>query len=434
MGKYNSGMYYNKKGPDGGLIYNYGEIVIYVSVSEIAKIAESVRLSARSTKREQIAVNDTINLVGTPKLDDYFHSDDTDDILLKGLIPIIENIEIQDAVIDVLNMLGVKDTAKMVDEAILFYNALQAEEISLSDTTTIENIAELADSFGLSDLSDLISHLSVPDNFWALDKNPRMAISDFYIGEDTDYNNGYRWLQPFNLMVHEPDTQIQVMPSSESDYIDVPGVDGSIIQNTVYKNRFFTIVGYSLQGMTQAQKDNLQQEICEVLDSTKDGYKKLTNQRTETTFNVKYSGQAEFSEAPTWLKASIPLEVKPYGQKLFPIEIEGDGLIVNDGDKELGIIVTISSGCVNPYFRIGTYEYLWSGTVPSNNSLVVDFEDTTCYLVDAFGVKYNALDKLTKAKWITVPKKTSMAFTCMNTSTKEHSKVEYSPFVLWKKL
>ncbi len=435
MGYYNSGIMYNLSGADGGLIYNGGAIVIYVNIADSLKVQEEeVPVIVKLIIKEYTQISDAISLLGKPVANDWFGmSDDKEEVSLRGLIPVLDNLNVSDDFINGICKLIVTDTStKIVDELSLLAYYEMEEEIDFEDYATTKSLAELADSLNLSEIASLLGQLTVKDTYYAQDEDSRISVSDFYVGDADGLDDGWRYLTPFDLIINEGTSSFQVMPQTESTYTDLPTVDGSVITDTIYKNRFFNIVGYSQQGLTETQKDDLQQQIVSLLNSTKSDFKQMTIERTGTVFDVKYSGTAEFSEAPSWVKATLPFEVKPYGRKNFPETFTGTGLIYNTGDKDIGVICIISSGCVTPYFSIGGIEYKWTDTVPDNQTLYIDFENQTCYLEDAFGVKYQALDRLEKTQWVSIASGYSAELNCLNTSTASHISTEYYIYVLWK--
>ena len=219
-------------------------------------------------------------------------------------------------------------------------------------------------------------------------------ITDYLIGKFDNAYNAYDWFYPFNMKVDWNNSDFQVMPQSESDYIEMPDVDGDIPENTTYKNRAFNVVLYSDQGLSVTQKEELKSSIAKILDGTKNKYKRLTLQPKETYFDVKYSGQASVSEGPSFVKATIPFDVKPYGHPFFTQTVTGTGKVTNNGLKPAGPIIKISGSVNNPSFSVGDQSYTWNGTVPAGSLLIVNFDSELCYLQNSSGVKENAITKL----------------------------------------
>ena len=326
-------------------------------------------------------------------------------------IEIYEQVNARESAYNIAALLYVLDSSKTVDD---FNNIValikESENYKLNESVKNEAIYKITDSYKASDLSSLRTLIAQYDKFSANDRTPVTAVSDFVIGKVDGLDNAYDWITPFNLKVDWVNSSIQVAPQTESSYIEMPGVDGSLVEYTVYKNRMFSIMAYSQQGMTVYEKEMLKKEIGRILDSTKNETKKLTFQSPSISFDAKYSGAADISEGPSFVRATIPLETSPYGYPLFDNETYGSGLIKNGGCADVGCVHKISSGAVNPSFTLGEIKYTWNGTVSSGYTLVINHEDYSCYLEDANGNKTNALTKLT-GEFQKIPKESSVALT-----------------------
>lgn len=218
--------------------------------------------------------------------------------------------------------------------------------------------------------------------------------TDFIIGAVGEQDTAYDWFTPLDMIVHWDSSQFQIMPQSESDYIEMPNVDGSIPENTTYTNRNFNIVLYSRDGLTIQEKYELKKRIVELLDSTKNQYKRLSLQPSENYFDVKYSGSPDIKEGPSFVKATLPFEVKPYGHPFFTQTVTGSGTLTNNGLKTSGPIIKIKGRAENPSFNFGGTTYTWNGTLALDDTLVIDNDSMLCYVVSESGRKTNGLAKL----------------------------------------
>lgn len=222
---------------------------------------------------------------------------------------------------------------------------------------------------------------------------------EFSIGSSSQYDSAYDWFLPLPMRVDWSSTSLQVMPTSESEYTDMPNVDGTMIGNTTYKNRSFNFVLYSNDGLSDNEKNDLKEKIVKILDGTKGGFKKLSIPPSDHYFDVKYSGSASIQDGPSFIKATLPFEVKPYSHPMFQQKITGQGTLTNGGLKDCGLFVEISGPVSNPSFRVSvsgakTYSVAYSGDISSGSKLVIDNESMLCYSVDQNGVKKNEITKL----------------------------------------
>lgn len=410
--KYNHRKKYNVNLFKDGLGYNGITPKKIIEIYDTFKFSEGeIILTAQIFNRDDFKVSDAINFFALFKHSDEFNL--TDEEKLFALYSFNETLKLSDkkfvtAFFEILDKFNVLESN--LDLSVFFD---KKDNFNLSESTfNLVNIKQ-NDIIKINDDKEVLALLSLLDKFYMKDKDPDKAISDFIVGVQDDKDNAYDWLLPFDLIVDWRSSSLQIMPQSESDYIDQPYMDGSIIENTTYKNRSFNFVGYSELGLTIAEKEELKRDIARILDSTKKHSKKLTFQRSSTSFDVKYSGSAVIEEAPSFIKATIPFECSPYGYPLFEQEVEGSGLLVNNGDKESGCVHYIYGAITNPSFKLGQITYKWNGTVPLGSTLVINHNDYTCYLMDKHGNKTNAITKLTGA-FQSIPAKQSVNITAYN--------------------
>lgn len=398
MANWNSGAIFNAKGGEGGFSWNSKEYILILNLSEVIHVKETLSsVLARLVLAEKgLAVYDAIlNAALFDKLTEEIQLDDKVSISL--LFKLADQIGLKDEISDLAVLAYLHDRMDIVEEIQILAQLVAEDKFSLQDDTSIEAFLKTLDDFGLTELEQsILAYIETHDSFGLTDHEPRQAISDFLIGAIEDDDRAYDWLIPFNMKVDWGNTKIQVMPEAEITSIEMPGIDGSIVADTVYKDRLFSIVAFSEDGMTLQQKEDLKARITQILDSTKHKTKKLTVQARGTTFDVKYEGQADIQSGPSFVKGTIPLQVTPYGYSMFPYELYGSGLVDNaNGDTMMRPKHTISGPITNPSFKLGTVTYTWNGTVPAETSLVINHDKYTCYTIDNFGKKKNVLAQLT---------------------------------------
>lgn len=423
-------MNYNKESSyNNNVYYNSSLISIFINVSETIRASDSSPyLIAVSILNDGISIKDFIyNYVLLNKTESFNLNDALE---YKAIFELMDQLGMKESFVEVLVFLLLSDSQELLDE-IRLLNALinKEENLNVYDYTDINAIIKLAESNGITDIEKIFALILENDRIGLIDREPRRAISDFIIGKSDDFDPAYDWIFPFDMKVDWRNSNIQIMPQAESSYIDMPGVDGSIIENTIYKNRLFSIVAFSELGLTIAEKEEMKRDIAQILDATKNNPKKLTFQNSETSFDIIYSGSAEISEGPSYVKATIPLEAGPYGYPLFEQEVFGTGLLVNDGDLDVGCVHKISAGAINPSFQLGNITYTWSGTVPEDSTLVIDHNNYTCYIETVEGNRTNEIDKLT-GEFQTIPRGSSMAITALG-DTGEYLLTVLKEKIIW---
>lgn len=432
MAFWNSGAIFNRQGKEAGFSWNSNKYLFIVQLHETLRANDRIssQLAMYILNDRSLQVYDTLlNFVFFDKMVERFSMDDKFSISL--LFDLTEKIGIKDEISDLAVLAFLHEKLNVIEEIQILAQLLVDDKFDADDVTSVEAFLAVLDDFGLEDLREsILSLLEIHDSFGLTDHEPRQAISDFMIGAIDQDDRAYDWLIPFNMRVDWKGTKIQVMPEAELTSIEMPGSDGSIIEDTVYKDRLFSIVAFSEDGMTLHQKEDLKARITQILDSTKHQTKKLTVQARGTMFDVKYDGQATIESGPSYVKATVPLRTPPYGMSMFPYELYGSGLVSNiDGDTFLRPRHTITGPITNPSFKLGEITYIWNGTVPEGTSLVINHDKFTCYLIDNLGRKSNALAKLT-GEFQKIDAGKSVALVA-DSNTEGHILTEWNTPVLW---
>lgn len=426
---YNTGKKYNFPSTNGGLVYNSTKIQVLIRLFDVFYSKESsIKLAAQRLITEKITASDLVQLLVLHSKDEELQSYDM--MEFSALLSLVENQPVSDYFYKVFVLLKLSEKQNILDQIYQLDAILKTtDKINAKDESLLNALFNLADEYSLNEAKELIALIQKYENVPITDREPRKAISDFLIGLQDGYDGAYDWIFPFEMKVDWRNSSIQVMPQTESSYIDEPGVDGSIVEDTIYKNRMFSIVAFSELGLTTYEKEQLKRDITQILDSTKNNPKKLTFQASSTAFDVQYSGGADIQSGPSYIKATIPFEASPYGYPLFEKELLGSGLLVNDGDADSGCVHYISSGAVNPQFQLGTITYKWSGTVPSDTTLVIDQNNLTCYLETVAGQRTNAVSSLT-GEFQAIPKHSSLVLTA-TASTEPYIRTVLQEKILW---
>ena len=431
MADYNQNQLYNSGNSIGGLLYNSSSYTKILNIREsLSAIESNPSIQSNIYILEKGRIQEIFSLYVLSKINQGIKFSEENKHF--AIISISDQTSAKDLIDDLFVLAKISENYKLEEEINnVSVIASFLEEFKSSDQINIDVLIDILQRFDLTELYKLAVETKLFESAYMVDFSPRSAISDFLIGKVDELDQAYDWIIPFEMKVDWRNTTLQVMPQTESEYIDIPGVDGSLIENTTYKNRIFNIVAYSQEGLTITEKEDLKSEIARILDSTKNKSKKFTIQNADISFDVKYSGSAEIAEGPSFVKATIPFETSPYAYPLFDTEIYGSGLMVNNGDSNSGFVNIISSGCVNPSFRIGTIDYSWEGTVPEGYKLYIDHNNYTCYLENNLGDRINAISKLT-GEFQVVPANSSVAITASENTT-EYLYTVLKEKLLWKR-
>lgn len=427
--EYNNNFVYNNSISLGGATYNSAYIEVLVSLFETIKFLEpDIKIVALKLVTENVSLQDFMNWFVLQGQNDQFHLEDANKHF--ALFDLIDNQYAEDVLSGIIVSMFIMDNQTAIDEIKKVEAIVSAQDkFDYFDEYKIEALVNISDQYGLEEAKKIFAYISQFEPTRVTDKEPKKAVSDFIIGNIDGYDGAYDWIIPFDMKVNWQESSIQIMPQTESSYIQQPGMDGEIVEDTVYKNRLFSIVAFSELGLSVYEKEQLKRDITRVLDATKQDAKRLTFLSSDTSFDVKYSGSADIREGPSFVKATIPFESSPYGYPLFEREVYGTGLLVNDGDADVGCVHKISSGAVNPSFQLGSITYSWEGTVPDNTTLVIDHNNYTCYLETVEGTRTNAIMNLT-GEFQVIPKSTSVAITAFG-NTGNYITTTLQEKILW---
>lgn len=411
MANWNSGYIFNARAEHGGFFWNGAAYVLLLRLNEVLRFNDKI-----TQNLARLVLLDKMNLVEESLIQTaLFKEKDmvyiSDDMTYYALFETTDKLGITDDFSALLVLAALNDKVNIIDQARMLAAKIETDEIfKANDEITLKSFVDTIDKFGLSDLSKVAQAIFRSyDAFGMTDAEPKQAVSDFVVGVIDDYDNAYDWILPFGMKVDWEQSTMNIMPEASLTTIEMPGIDGSIIEDTVYKDRLFQIVAFSEQGLTIQQKEDLKSKITEILNVTKHNTKKLTIQTRSASFDVKYDGQAIVKEGPSYVKATIPFRTPPYGYDMFDNEVVGNGLISNSGVIATGVKHTIIGPVTNPSFTLGERSYSWSGTVPSGSKLIIDHGMMTCYIENQNGVKTNALSKLS-GTFYKIPANTSVVF------------------------
>lgn len=429
MANYNSGKKYNFSARESGFNYNSAVFMVTLRLTEPLIMKDSVKLQSVN-----ILASEQINLIVEYLLNTKFALSDTAIIkelkyLFSSDFYVSDNFNINDNALKVAIAIALSDQFSSDEKIKLISELFSVDNIKIIEKSEIEAYLNGIDECNIIDLSPILNaNIYGKEILNLTDKDPKKSISDFYITKSDD--GVYDMIMPFDLIVDYSMTHIGFMPECVDTSTEMEGVDGEIVQDSVYKSRIFDIFAVTLDGLTIQQKSEIKKNISYILDSIKKNTKKLTFADHETSFDVKYSGLADITtDGPGWLRFEIPLKsASAYGHKEFSKDLLGSGLLVNDGDKTVGALHKITGECINPTFSIGGTLMTWNGTVQEGETLYIDTDNYTCYLIDKNNVKHNAM-KNYNGNFPRIP--IGSIVLDANIGTEEHLYTEWRELVLY---
>lgn len=429
MANYNSKRRYNFSPNKLGLKYNSAPYMLTVRFIEPLNFLDEVKLLS-----SLFFSSDILNLNDKTKLESDYNLIDINSVKdieykLKSEYNLDDDFGFLSESIKFLVYFLINDKITISEKLKLISEVFSTDNISIIEKNDLNVFLQSSDKYKTIDLSpELNAAFRQFDIMNVTDKEPKYAISDFYVTRSED--GLYDVILPFDLIVDYSMTHIGFMPECQDSTIEMEGVDGEIVQNSTYKSRLFDIFAVTVDGLNRLQKAQIKKDIAQILNSVKTQTKKITFADNETSFDVKYSGLADVTtEAPSWLRFEIPLKSSSsYGYKEFIKDLYGSGLITNDGDKSIGAVHKITGQCVNPTFYVNNTLMTWKGTVKSGETLYIDTDNYTCYIVDSNGKRINAM-KNYNGNFPRIP--IGSVVLSANPSTEDHIYTQWRELVLY---
>lgn len=193
---------------------------------------------------------------------------------------------------------------------------------------------------------------------------------DFFVDENNI-------LQPLGLFV-TGDSRYELLPSTRDNTEEIPGVHGEYDFGSEFKARLLELDVVTPEGLNPTEKKRLSRLYAKYLNPTK-GYKSLVFfDDIEKRYMVKYSGKIDPTNHPTWFQFIIPFKMgNPFIIGSFEKTLVGNGVIVNEGTEENGLIIEVNGPDTNPLLTIGTAILSYTGIIASGEKLVIDTANGT---------------------------------------------------------
>lgn len=472
---FNSGGMFNQDAGHNGFFWNGAEYKMIVNIREVLNADDKI-----SEVLATLILNDSFSAV-YDSIASFALYDVYDNILAKDdsttsiLCELMDSFGLKDDFTDLIVLAFLNEDFKLIEDAKMVAALLQSDDNFLAkDDMDIHAFYDLLEQFNMKDFEAFVKVIhSIHESFEMTDSEPepKLAQSDWLIGVygsqsittrnaqsgnllgqngvirnivnggDDNFSSkrsyttipkldpAYDYLLPFGLKIDWGSSSLQIVPPAENVTVEVPNVDGSMILDTVYKDRLFEIVGYSEQNLTVQQKEDLKRKIANILASTKNESKKLTIQSRDISFDVRYSGEIEFKEANSWIRCKIPLLASVYGYSQFEETVVGSGNVKNDGSVDIGVRHIIHGPYTNPSFVMGAESYSWTGYIPQGSYLTIDHDMKSVWMTDDTGKRTNQLAKFS-GNFQKIPPETSVVVTA-NSSLNQLLVTQWKNKLLW---
>ena len=186
-------------------------------------------------------------------------------------------------------------------------------------------------------------------------------------------------LQPLNVKVMR-DSSIDLMPEPKADTDTIPGRHGEIYFGSKLGARAIELKVLA-SDFTAEEREDLKHTMAAYLSPIGDAKALVFADDLEKQYMVKYAGKIDPTQYPTWLQFVIPFKsALSYILGSFEEIQIGSGTITNAGNEETPLTIEIAGPVTNPSITIGTYTLIYTGTIDSGSTLIIDVEAMTVKL------------------------------------------------------
>lgn len=243
------------------------------------------------------------------------------------------------------------------------------------DTMTITNtLSTIVETGHGTDALLLVANVLVADSGSGTDSigEPKKYPASKYFLVTTD-----QILQPLGVRVLG-DSREDLMPEAEDISEEIPGRHKELSFGSKLKARPLELHVATPDGLSPLEKKQFQRK-CAMYLNPMAGTKKLIYQDDEgIEYEVKYVGKIPLTGHPSWFDFVIPLKLAdPFAYDNDPSILIGSGTLINSGTFETGVIVEIQGPDANPSITIGDEVLAYTGTINSDQTLVIDTEKMT---------------------------------------------------------
>ena len=187
-------------------------------------------------------------------------------------------------------------------------------------------------------------------------------------------------LQPLGIQVIG-DSRKDLFPGLKEYTDSVPGKHGEVYFGSNLKSKLLELHVISEEGLTPEQKETQKRFYAKYLDATKGEKRLVFEDELGKTYKVKYAGKIDITPYPTSFEFTIPFKMaNPYITSNSDNTQSGNGTLTNAGNVETPLIISASGPLTNPSMIIGVNTLLYTGTISTGQTLVIDTENMTVEL------------------------------------------------------
>ena len=127
------------------------------------------------------------------------------------------------------------------------------------------------------------------------------------------------------------ESEIPDMPEASETTVKIAGRDGDLVLATTYNPIQFSIVIYTDENLSPAEKIEERQKIYKFFHEMKNTFKTFGIEAASKFYRVKYAGDVECENHPKHLKFTLPFKSSvSYGYNFKDKELIGNNIAINN--------------------------------------------------------------------------------------------------------
>lgn len=197
-------------------------------------------------------------------------------------------------------------------------------------------------------------------------------------------------VEPFNLKLLRQ-TKWNLMAPTRDRTEEADEYDGEIDFGAEFQSQSLELHCITEEGLSIEEKHQKKVEIADTLNNLRDGDWLMVEHVPDKKIFAHFAGRVQIEEYPSWLRVTIPLRLDPFWVSAEENEYTGiSGVIKNAGTFETPVIVDVlasPNAVTSPVIGVGNDTLYYYGTIPQNNSLIIDTGKMTVVLdgINALG-------------------------------------------------
>lgn len=279
----------------------------------------------------------------------------------------------------------------------IYYVRTSASDIEITDTTLIAQLNNLSKATTYAGETNIVAtsdgnNLPVTNYIKAYSSE---IINESYPYLDLKYNLPYtEKLENLDFYLNEngrlviknvgtylcsiSESEIPDMPEASETTVKIAGRDGDLVLATTYNPIQFSIVIYTDENLSPAEKIEERQKIYKFFHEMKNTFKTFGIEAASKFYRVKYAGDVECENHPKHLKFTLPFKSSvSYGYNFKDKELIGNNIAISNTIEPVGFKCIINGPATNPTISLNNNEMKYEASIVNNEKIIIDTNNST---------------------------------------------------------